>query len=96
MKKISTMKVFGLKHIHENTSIEFIDTGIRMASGVNIEPRIAPLLAGYPGQVFRGESMYIYRRFMTIPAEFINKSSIINVQKTLLTYAQNDVNKVKQ
>lgn len=92
----STMKIFGLNHIHENTSIEFTDTGIRMASGINIKPEVVPLLVGLPGQVFKGEFMYIYRRFMHVPAEFINKSTIINVQKTLLTYAQNDVKKVKR
>jgi len=90
------MKVFGLKHIHENTSIEFTTAGLTMASGINVTQDIIPKLHGLSGQVFKGNSMFIYRRFMKISSEFINKSTIINVQKTLLKYAQNDVKKAKQ
>jgi hypothetical protein len=94
IKKESTMKVFGLKHIHENTSIQFTNDGLIMASGVNIKPEIVSKLVNKPGEVYRGESMYVYRRFMDIPAALINKSTIVNAQKTLLKYAQNDINSV--
>lgn len=96
MRKASTMKVFGLTHIHENTSIEFIETGIIMTSGVNIKKEIVPKLVNLPGKVFKGDSMYVYRRFMKIPSEFINKSTIINVQKTLLKYAQHDIKSINK
>lgn len=96
-KKISSMKVFGLNAIHENTSIQFNSTGLKLSSGVNVDKKTAFALTygGFEGQIFKGQVMQVYRRSMQIHSQFINIETIKNVQKYLIKQAQDDIKKIK-
>lgn len=100
-KRISSPKIFGLPHIHENTSIKFTNDGMSLSTGLNVSPDIAAFLTFYKsiynfkGVVFKGEKMQIYKLCKKIPSSFINESTVINVQKELLKLVQIEINIAK-
>lgn len=97
----SSMKVFGLPSIHENTSIKFNSNGLVLSVGLNVEPHIAVLLntnqhlSGFSGKVLKGHKMQCYKLAQAIPGNCINADSIINVQSDLLRRVQIDINIAK-
>lgn len=98
----SQIKVFGMDHIHENTSITFTKEGLILSSGVNVTNDVARILTFYKqfldlkGIVYKGEKMQVYRLNKIIPSSFINENTIINVQKELLYNAQMEIKTAKK
>lgn len=84
---------------HENTAVIFNDTGIILSTGVNVSRQVAAALSFntdiFKGKVYKGECMQIYKHEQHIPCQFINRSTVLNVQKNLLLMCQNDINLIK-
>jgi hypothetical protein len=94
--KVSSMKVFGLSHIHENTSIRFESDGISLSVGLNISPELIPILShDFKGKVFKGEFIHSYKRAKKIEGIFVSNTTITYVQKILMAEVQKDIKSAK-
>ena len=95
--KYSMVKVFGLPHLHENTAVKFISTGLILSVGLNVSAPIAFVLTfnKFEGKVFKGEHMQVYKLAVKILAYRINDNHIINEQARLLKMVQEDINMAK-
>ena len=99
VKKSNHIRVIDLP-FHENTAVRFNDTGMIISTGINVSAAIAATLSFntdiFKGKVYKGECMQIYKHEKHIPCGFINRATVLNVQKELLLMCQNDVNLIKE
>lgn len=95
------VKVFGLKHLHENTHIKFNDEGIILSVGLNVEEKISRLLnfnqavTGFKGKVYKADKMFVYRHYYSIKSKHVNAQTIQFMQDDLLKKVQTDINIAK-
>lgn len=95
------IKVFGLNNLHENTHIKFVDDGIIVSVGLNVEEKISQvllfnrILTGFIGKVYRADKMFVYRHYQKIKSEHINSKTIQYVQDELLKKVRVDINAAK-
>ena len=95
------VKVFGLTNLHENTHIKFVDDGIIVSVGLNIEEKISQILlfnqlvTGFTGKVYKADTMFVYRHYQKINSQYINSKTIQFVQDELLKRVRIDINAAK-
>lgn len=97
----STVKVFGLEGLHENTHIKFTNDGIILSVGLAVEEHISRILlfnqmvTGFTGKVYKSEQRFMYRYYQEISSKFICSKVVLLEQNNLLKKLQVDINTAK-